>query len=269
MKTLKVLEAALQVSNPFGAPIYHEKTVTSTMDVSKTLASKGAAHGTVITADFQEAGRGRGLERKWEMERDKSLPFTILLRYKYIDDIPKAITLRVGLAVSLAVEWAALSLKDKVKLKWPNDIIINNKKICGILCESDGGNVHAGIGINVKQKEFAPNLQNKATSIILEAENEDKEICAADNFCLFLLEKILICLYAELETSQDNNWKRRIEQRLYKKDEQVIFKEGAADDSGKTIKGRLYGISDSGELLIIPNGESEAVSCVTGELVFV
>ncbi|MCL2758586.1 MAG: biotin--[acetyl-CoA-carboxylase] ligase, partial [Treponema sp.] len=143
----------LKVRNPFNAPVYHMETVTSTMDISRQLAAEGASHGTVITADFQEAGRGRGCDqgqgRVWEMERGVNLPFTILLQFKHIDDIPPALTLRTGFAISLAIEDFASSLKESVKVKWPNDIMIGNKKAVGILCEADGKNVHIGVGINV------------------------------------------------------------------------------------------------------------------------
>jgi BirA family biotin operon repressor/biotin-[acetyl-CoA-carboxylase] ligase len=253
MKTLKVC-------NPFNAPVYHEETVTSTMDISRKFASEGAAHGSVIIADFQEAGRGRGLERVWEMERGNNLSFTILLRYPRIEDIPLALTLRTGLAVSLAIEEAVPSLKNKVKVKWPNDIIINDKKICGILCEADGGNVHIGIGINIMQKEFPPYIKHKATSIFLEVGQAGSK--------LYLLEKILSHLYNELENASGRDWKLNLEQRLYKKGERIQFKEGAADNSVKTIKGTLSGIGDNGELLIIPDGENKEMLCVTGELIF-
>jgi len=246
----------LEVRSPFGTPVYHEETVTSTMDVSRKLACEGAAHGTVIMADFQEAGRGRGLKRTWEMESGVNLPFTVLLCYPCAEKIPQALTLRTGLAVSLAIEETASALKNKVKIKWPNDIIINNKKTCGIICEADGGNVFVGIGINVKQKDFPSHLQSKATSIFLEAGEAENRY--------YLLEKILERLYDELERANDD-WKDRIEQRLYKKGEEVSFIEGGAD-SKIEIKGRLTGINENGELLITPEGEQEPKKFITGEL---
>jgi len=250
----------LKVPNPFNAPVYHEETVTSTMDISRKLAGENAPHGTVICADFQQKGRGRGLERTWEMDRGENLPLTILLRFKSMDNIASALTLRTGLAVSLAVEDYAPSLKNKVFVKWPNDIFIGSKKVCGILCEADGGIVHAGIGINVMQKEFAPHLQNKATSIFLESDDKDKG--TADRF--YLLEKILARFYDELECA-DSRWNERLEKRLFKKGEEVTFIDGTVD-SGKEIKGCLVGINDNGELLIIPNGKTEHSVFITGEL---
>jgi BirA family biotin operon repressor/biotin-[acetyl-CoA-carboxylase] ligase len=249
---------SLRINNPFNAPVYHRETVSSTMDVSRELASAGEPHGTVIAADFQEAGRGRIRGRLWEMEGKKSLPFTILLRYPRIEDIPPALTLRVGLAVVSAIEDFAPSLQGIVQIKWPNDIMIDGKKAAGIACEADGGNVCVGVGINMAQKEFPEHLRKKATSIALAVSGiftDDGRFC--------LLEKTLACLYDELQSA---DWRRRLEKRLYKKGEQVVFIEGAAD-SEKKITGTLAGIAENGELLIIPEKETQARSFVSGELV--
>jgi len=267
---------SLRIRNPFNAPVYCEETVSSTMDVSRKLARENLPHGTVILADFQEAGRGRKQDRRWEMERGANLSFTILLRFSAIEDIPPALTLRAGLAVCLAIEDFAPCLKGSCLVKWPNDILIKPvrgegfKKAVGILCEADGGNVHLGIGINAAQKEFPSHLREKAISIALAAE---RDISQDERYAL--LEKILSRLYSELsaahngeeENSANKNLKMRLEQKLYKKDEQVLFIEGAAD-SGKEVKGRLAGITESGELLIVPNGEENEKSFVAGELVF-
>lgn len=251
----------LKTANPFNAPVYYEETVESTMDISRKLAQNKEPHGTVIVSDFQKAGRGRIKGRQWLMEKGESLAFTILLRYQGIEQIPCALTLRIGLAVSLAIEDYAPLLSGKVMVKWPNDIIIDSKKAAGILCEADGENVFAGIGINMAQKEFPLSIAEKAISIALAAgENIDPD----KRFCL--LEKILVRLYNELETEEAKKLKARLEQRLYKKDEQVTFIQGAAD-SGKEIKGRLAGISETGELLIAVNEESEPRSFTTGELI--
>ncbi|MDR1838700.1 MAG: biotin--[acetyl-CoA-carboxylase] ligase [Treponema sp.] len=253
----------LEINNPFNAPVYHEETVTSTMDVSRVLSDSGEPHGTVIVADFQEAGRGRGQDRSWQMNRLENLPFTIILRYPRIEDIPSALTLRAGLAVSLAIEDFAPCLQGSVFVKWPNDIMIDSKKTAGILCEAAGGTVHIGVGINVAQKEFSPHLREKAVSIALAA---NRDIAPVERFSL--LEKILARLFDELNTQQNAaGWKARLEQRLYKKDEQVVFVEGEAG-SGREMQGRLEGIGDGGELLILAERETQPRSFVTGELKF-
>jgi len=251
METLRIL-------NPFNASVYYMDTVDSTMNASRRLMLDGEPHGTVIAAGFQEEGRGRVQGRAWLMEKDMSLPFTILLRYPYTEEIPAVLSLRTGLSVSLAIEDFAPSLINKVKVKWPNDIIINSKKAAGVLCEADGGNVYIGIGINVAQKEFPLPLADKAVSIALAA---GIDIAPEQRFSL--LEKVLMRLYTELVLAAD--WNSHLDQRLYKKGEKVVFIEGAAG-SGKEIKGCLTGISDNGELLILPDGETSTRSFITGEL---
>jgi len=85
-----------------------------------------------------------------------------------------------------------------------------------------------------------------------------------------LLEKVLEKLYNELTmafNAAGSNWKSRLEKRLYKIGEQITFIEGSAD-SGREIKGQITGVSDSGELLIIQQGETTARRLVTGEVSF-
>jgi BirA family biotin operon repressor/biotin-[acetyl-CoA-carboxylase] ligase len=264
----------LNIRNPFNAPVYYEETVSSTMDISRKLAQENSPHGTVILADFQEAGRGRVRGRSWEMERGENLSFTILLRYSVAENIPAALTLRAGLSVCLAIEDFEPCLQGSCLVKWPNDILIKTadggyKKAVGILCEADDGNAHLGIGINVAQKEFPFHLREKAASIALAA---DRDISKDERFTL--LEKILSRLYNELDAAHygeakdsAESLKSRLEQRLYKKNEQVLFIEGAAD-SGKEVTGCLTGVAETGELLIVPNGEKKERSFITGELRF-
>jgi len=260
----------LDLKNPFAAPVYHEETVSSTFDIARNLAANNEKHGTVITADFQEAGRGR-LNRNWVAERGKNLMFTILLRYGNISSIPEALTIKTGLAVSLALEDAAPALAGKVLVKWPNDVMILSCdarcaanaqaafKVAGILTESDGSNVYIGVGVNVAQSEFPEEYRSKAGSLI--------QVCPELNEQLrfSLLERILFRLYAETGLGSNESWRERIGKRLYKKCEIVSFAEGRAD-SGRVIEGTLSGIGSGGELLIIPNGELEEQSFITGEL---
>ena len=249
----------LAVKNPFGAPVYHEETVSSTFDMARLLAKRGEAHGTVIIADFQEAGRGRQ-NRPWAAEKGKNLLFTVLLRYENISSIPLALTLRTGLAVSLAAEDLAPALAGQVKLKWPNDVMIGGGKAAGILTEGDGNNVFIGVGVNVGQTEFPEEYRSKAVSIaqVFSGLSGDARF--------LLLEKILSRLFDEIEASAGAGaWRERIIERLYKKGETVIFASGAAD-SNTLIEGTLSGINDKGELLIIPKGEKDERAFINGEL---
>jgi BirA family biotin operon repressor/biotin-[acetyl-CoA-carboxylase] ligase len=254
----------LDIHNPFNTPVYHEETVSTTMEFSLFLAQNGAQHGTVITADFQEAGRGRIPGRRWEMERDQALAFTILLRFPRI---PAGLTLRAGLAAALAIEDFAPTLTGKALIKWPNDILLpslNSKpsilKAAGILAEADGDSARIGIGVNVSQMMMPDFLRDKATSLSLAS---GEEYNARDRYNL--LEKILSRLHDEIETAASGDWRERVEARLYKKAEQICFAKGAAD-SGDMVTGTLAGIGVEGELLILPPGETEPLAFTAGEL---
>jgi len=246
--------------------------VNSTMEVSRLLAQNGAPHGTVIAADFQEAGRGRTPERRWEMEREQALAFTVLLRFPHL--IPAALTLRTGLAVALAIEDFAPTIAGKALIKWPNDILLRVSddrqtvlKLAGILAEAQSGNVHIGIGVNVSQKQMPDFLREKATSISLVS---GVEFSAGDRYNL--LEKILSRLRDEIDPARDivgdaaagklPGWRERLEARLYKKGDQICFAKGAAD----LVTGTLTGIGPDGELLILPPGETGIMSFTAGEI---
>jgi BirA family biotin operon repressor/biotin-[acetyl-CoA-carboxylase] ligase len=258
----------LSLKNAFGSPVYYLKTVSSTMDVSRSLAEEGAPHGTVILSDFQEAGRGR-IGRPWKADRGENLFFTILLRYTDYAAIPKALTLKTGLAISLAIEEFIrdlnLALRDSVRVKWPNDIMLGDQKAAGILTEGDGKRIYIGIGINVAQTQFPDFLQRKATSIALFSNFNDHTTALFPANRFMLLEKILAGLFREITAQEDHRWRIELLDRLYKQNHMVRFIPGPADSPG-AVEGLLQGIGPLGELLIIPKGQTEAVSFITGEL---
>jgi BirA family biotin operon repressor/biotin-[acetyl-CoA-carboxylase] ligase len=254
----------LNIKNPFNAPVYHAKSVSSTFDAGRILAGEGKPHGTVITADFQEAGRGRA-KRPWAAEPGKNLLFTVLLRYANSSSIPPALTLRTGLAVSLAIEDMVPSLAGSVTVKWPNDIMIGGRKVAGILTEWDGSTVYIGVGVNVSQRDFPGEYKTKAGSIIQAYPD------LGENTRFVLLEDILSRLYDEIETPrfdaspENGSWRERLHERLYKRGETVTFIPGVAD-SGNAVEGTLSGLGPDGELLIIPVGEEKERAFASGEL---
>jgi BirA family biotin operon repressor/biotin-[acetyl-CoA-carboxylase] ligase len=232
------------------------------MDEARQLASEGAPHGTAVSADFQERGRGRTRGRVWQAEGGKNLFFTLLLRNPAA--LPEALTLRAGLAVALAVEDFDPAL-GRVLIKWPNDIMLSGaqvsgpggagaRKTAGILTEGDGDCVYIGIGVNLAQTEFPPELRGKATSIHLahRALAPQTPLPAADPGALLAL--ILARLYRELEGGAEGGWRGRITDRLYLRGRPVRFLAGAAG-RGEPVTGTLTGIGESGELLITPEGE--------------
>ncbi|MDR1353223.1 MAG: biotin--[acetyl-CoA-carboxylase] ligase family protein [Treponema sp.] len=269
------------VANPFGAPVYYRETVSSTMDEARLLASRGEGHGAVIAAGFQEAGRGRGLDRRWDAGRGKSLLFTILLRYAGFDAVPAAITLRAGLAVSLAVEDFAPELKGRVLVKWPNDIMLLERragadtasKAAGILAESAAGDsgcvVCIGAGVNLAQTEFPAAVRAGATSLLLARQSlpacTGKAAAYTGEDRFRLLEKILARLYREIAGGRLPAWRERLEERLYRRGERVRFFPGGAG-TGRQVEGVLSGIGEAGELLVTVDGETESRLFITGEL---
>jgi BirA family biotin operon repressor/biotin-[acetyl-CoA-carboxylase] ligase len=251
----------LDVNNPFGAPVYYKEMTGSTMNDSRILCARGEPHGTVIAAGFQSAGRGRIRGRPWDVEKNKSLLFTVLLRWARMEDIPAALPLRAGLAAAFGIEDFCPALVGKLMIKWPNDILApaemtgsaKMKKLVGILAEAERGNVHLGMGINVSQTQFPPPLQDKAASICIAS---GREIHDGERFTL--LEKIILHIYNEIEAvdacTNNSGWISRVTSRLYKKGEEVRFARGGAD-SGDIVTGILSGIGPGGELLIHSYGK--------------
>jgi BirA family biotin operon repressor/biotin-[acetyl-CoA-carboxylase] ligase len=275
----------LAIVNPFGAPVYRLAAVSSTMDEARSLAAGAAPHGTVICADFQTKGRGRVRDRPWLGNPGDGLFFTVLLRYGSFAAVPPALTLRTGLALSRAVEAFAPPLAGMLRIKWPNDLMVQfpgaARKIAGVLTESDGNIVFTGIGVNVAQTEFPASLGHKAASIAqalafpagipapaeVPAQQADAPRLSPESR-FTLLEHILARLYRELEGGAGRDagsWRGPLEDRLYLRGEQVRFVPGGAD-SGRIVEGLLRGIGPGGELLILPPGAAEPLAFVTGEL---
>jgi BirA family biotin operon repressor/biotin-[acetyl-CoA-carboxylase] ligase len=131
------------------------------------------ANGTVIFTEFQESGRGR-FKRPWESNKGENLTFSILLRKKYLLLNPNHINLASSLAVSSAIENL---YQLKTDLKWPNDILIKNKKVSGILLESSSKGselekIVVGIGVNVNQTKFDCDFKIQPTSVKFEMRKE-------------------------------------------------------------------------------------------------
>ncbi|MFX0061376.1 MAG: biotin--[acetyl-CoA-carboxylase] ligase [Candidatus Hermodarchaeota archaeon] len=117
-------------NNIFVKEIYRLKTVSSTNDFAKSLILKGAKSGTVIVSERQTKGRGRK-KRSWESPKG-GLWFSIILYPPVLSENLPLLTLMSAIAVTEAI----LEFKVPVYIKWPNDLLINNKKVCGILSES-------------------------------------------------------------------------------------------------------------------------------------
>ncbi|NWF77642.1 MAG: biotin--[acetyl-CoA-carboxylase] ligase [Chloroflexi bacterium] len=128
--------------------IYYFAEISSTMDAARELAKKGAEEGTIVIAETQTRGRGR-LSREW-LSPEGGIYFTLILRPR----ISPAYAPRINLMAAVAVAATIRKLyRLKAELKWPNDVLVAGKKVCGILAEMDAemdvvNFVNVGIGIN-------------------------------------------------------------------------------------------------------------------------
>ena len=150
-------------------PVHLLAETTSTNDEAKHGAKGGSPHGAMWIAESQTAGRGRQ-GRAWTSPRGENLLFSMLLR---VTALPARVPL-AALVAGLAVHEAIARRLDpsRVKVKWPNDVWIDRKKVCGILVESviasqGPSTIVVGIGVNVHSRVFPDELANIATSLAL------------------------------------------------------------------------------------------------------
>jgi BirA family biotin operon repressor/biotin-[acetyl-CoA-carboxylase] ligase len=156
--------------HPIGRNIVHYFRTDSTNAVALKLAADGAEHGTVVVAEEQTAGRGR-LGRVWFSEKSSGIYTSIVLRPPLAPAAAPVLTLMTGLAAQKAVSMVTGLAVD---IRWPNDLLVNGKKVCGILTEmsAEVDRIHAvvlGIGINVNHSLMPTELENIATSLRMEA----------------------------------------------------------------------------------------------------
>ena len=234
-----------------GKTVHFARETDSTNLWIKRLAKEGASEGTLALAEFQSAGRGR-LGRSWEVPEGTSVMMSILLRPKFEPQYAPTLTLVMGMAVAKAVK----SLGFDVSIKWPNDVVVSHKKICGILTEMgvrDGKIDYAviGVGINVNIKEFPEEMADKATSLYLESGKEfDRSQIPG------LVMEAFEEYYEKFAATCDlSGLKEEYESILanYNQPVRVLAKE--------PYEGVARGITDGGELLVEkPDGTIVAVS---------
>jgi BirA family biotin operon repressor/biotin-[acetyl-CoA-carboxylase] ligase len=150
----------------FAAQVHHHYRIASTMDAAAEQARAGAPHGTIVLAEEQVAGRGR-LGRSWHSPRSAGVYFSLVLRPTLPAARAPALTLAAGLAVAEAVSEVTGLAAD---LRWPNDVLLEGRKCCGILPEMTSEferikHVILGIGLNVNQQSFPEELAGEAISL--------------------------------------------------------------------------------------------------------
>ena len=191
---------------------------------------------TVVWTDYQTAGRGQGMNT-WESERGKNLTFSIAFRPEGIQASEQFV---LSMAVSVALTKTLSGLKE-VSIKWPNDIYVGDKKICGILIENTLTGNHIkdcimGIGLNVNQTQFKSDAPNP-TSMALESGQEQD--------CEQVLQTLLTNFSQLLE-----NWSEEDIRTTYR--QQLYWREGAHPfrDQNGPFEAFIIRVEDDGHLLL-------------------
>jgi len=264
----------LALSNPFGGSIWYKERTTSTMDDIRAFIARGEPEGTVAAAGFQEAGRGRFADRRWEADAGEALLFTIALRAPRpaADDPPASFpgapdeqsptslraprpaaddrspglapSLRLALGVALFLE----SLGLEPRIKWPNDLLLDGRKVCGILVVGAGDWLYGGIGLNLRQTRFAGQLRRPATSLLLAG----RDLAPED-----ALSGLLPWLHAAYFHADARG---EAERRLWHLHEEIEVTQRAGHPPRR---GRVSGLGAEGALLL--ETEAGTVRCLVGE----
>lgn len=225
--------------------------VDSTNEEVKRLAAQGAEDGTVVAAEHQTSGRGR-FGRVWDSDNG-GLYFTILLRPELPPSDIASITLAAGYGVCLAVrEYSGAD----ARIKWPNDVIIGNRKICGILTEMAAQSdridyVAIGIGINLNHRLFPEEIAYKATSLLLET---GKQVDRSTFLALVLnhLDKVLTRFLVSLSVEDLDDFKAICA---------TIGRRVEVDRAGSKLSGIATDITSGGELVVT---DDDGVNVVVG-----
>lgn len=235
-----------------GQEVIYYPQLTSTMDVARKEAQQGAAEGTVIIADEQTAGKGR-VKRVWLSPRG-SIALSIIL-YPDVLYLPRLIML-ASLAVVHSIQ-AVTGLKSQIK--WPNDVLINGKKVCGILIESDVQRntvayaiIGIGINVNFRLSDF-PEILPTATSL---ADELGKDVPRVDLIRCLLVETERLYLALPAGEAIYQEWRDRL----------VTLGRSVQVKSGKTtLEGIAESVARDGSLLLRhSNGSSTKI--VTGDV---
>jgi BirA family biotin operon repressor/biotin-[acetyl-CoA-carboxylase] ligase len=225
-----------------GKLIYYYPSVTSTMEIAKNLAKKGATEGTIVIADQQTSGRGR-LGRAW-LSPNSNVAISIIL-HPPLSCLTKLIMI-ASVAVVRAIE---NTTGIKAEIKWPNDVMIKGKKVCGILIENEIKSSIVdfsviGIGININLNPIAfPEISALATSLSHEL---GKEVARAQVTCSLLSELEKLYLQAKSGISMYKEWQKNME---------TLGKLVRVQSGESVEQGKAEAVTENGNLILRhPNG---------------
>ena len=235
-----------------GREIYRYDEIDSTNIEAARLSLEGAVHGSLVIAEQQNAGKGRR-GRKWESPAGKNIYMSLLLKPKISISSAPRLTLLMAYSTAKAIEE---TLGIVVGIKWPNDLIIGKKKICGILTEMKVENneichVVIGVGINANMEEFPEDIREKATSLKCELDQEIDRSSLIE--CI--MEHFEENYEQFLETEDLSAFREEYNDMLVNNGREVRVLEPANE-----YEAVAYGINNTGELMVQKqNGDMEAV----------
>jgi BirA family biotin operon repressor/biotin-[acetyl-CoA-carboxylase] ligase len=229
----------------FDHQLHHYYKIGSTNTAAMAAAAAGAPEGSVFLAEEQTAGRGRG-SNSWQSERSAGIYCSVVLRPALPPSDVLVLTLAAGLAVRAAL--VQVEARVSVDLKWPNDVLINGRKVCGILTEMHAEptcvrHIVVGIGINANQKSFPKEIESQATSLRIETGSECSrvEVAAA---LLKSLDREYRVLVKEPEAPR-SILRRFAEQSSWTRGKQI-----RVEENGARIEGTTEGLDDCGFLQV-------------------
>ena len=231
-------------------------TCDSTNTRLQELANAGAKEGTVVISEEQTAGQGRN-GRNWNSPKGEGIFLSMLLRPEFKPRYASMITLVTALAVCSALGKNGV---ERIFIKWPNHIVESGKKLCGILTKmsTDAEAIQyiiVGLGINVNQKNFHPEIAKIATSLYIETKEEKSQVNIIADF-LSAFETY----YEQFRITKDLSLlKEEYNQKLVHRNSMVrIIEEGRE----KTVK--ALEINEKGELLVEEQGQIRTI--IAGEI---
>ena len=227
----------------FDSQVHHFYKIGSTNTSAMAAASEGAPEGAVFLAEEQTAGRGRGANT-WQSPRSTGIYCSAVLR----PPLPPSDVLVLSLMAGLAVQAAIQRTDSRVQpdLKWPNDVLIDGKKVCGILTEMNAEATRVryivvGIGINVNQASFPKELQ--ATSLRLATGSEWSRV--------ELLAALLKSLDREYrQFLQGAEGRQSILQRFAENSSWLRGKKVRIEENGSAVEGTTEGLDERGFLQV-------------------
>jgi len=224
-------------------PIHHLTRVTSTMDVARSWAGEGrCAPPFWILADEQTAGRGRQ-GRRWHSSPGNLHATGVFATARPLNELP-SLALVAGLAV-LDTLVPLLMQPERIRLKWPNDVLLTERKLAGILCESErlDGQTLVLVGIGVNLAHWPQAVDRPATALAAEG-------IAPPRPATFLAE--LAAVFARLRRSWEENGfaalKARYEKWMWGRGQAVVVSDETPQ--GRRVAGRVAGIDEDGALLL-------------------